>query len=99
MKYQIKRTDVFDKWLSTLKDKQAVKAINIRIIRFINGNFGDSKQLSERLYEMRIFIGKGYRVYYTIHQQQVIILLCGGHKGTQRKDIENAKQILKSLEN
>lgn len=99
MKYQIKRTDVFDKWLSTLKDKQAVKAINIRIIRFINGNFGDSKQLSERLYEMRIFIGKGYRVYYTIHQQQVIILLCGGHKGTQRKDIENVKQILKSLEN
>lgn len=99
MKYQIKRTDIFDKWLSSVRDKQAVKAINIRIIRFLNGNFGDSKQLTENLHEMRIFIGKGYRVYYTIQQQKIIILLCGGHKGTQSKDIEQAKTILKSLEN
>lgn len=99
MKYHIKRTDIFNKWLLNLKDKQAVNAINIRIIRFINGNFGDSKQLSERLYEMRIFTGKGYRVYYTIEQQQIIILLCGGHKGTQSKDIEKAKTILNFLEN
>lgn len=98
MKYHIQRTDVFDKWLSSNKDKQAVKAINIRIIRFINGNFGDSKQLSESLYEMRVFIGKGYRVYYTIQQQTIIILLCAGHKGTQSKDIDQAKAILKSLE-
>ena len=71
MKYHIQRTDVFDKWLSSNKDKQAVKAINIRIIRFIN---------------------------YTIQQQTIIILLCAGHKGTQSKDIDQAKAILKSLE-
>lgn len=95
MKYQIKRTDIFDKWFLNLKDKQAVTAINIRIIRFINGNFGDSKLLTEGLYEVRVFVGKGYRVYYTIQQQEIIILLCGGHKGTQSKDIEHAKTILK----
>lgn len=98
MQYQIKITNVFDKWFSSLKDKQAVNAINIRLIHFINGNFGDSKQLTKHLHEMRVFVGKGYRVYYSIRQEKIIILLCGGHKGTQTKDIEQAKVILKSLE-
>ena len=73
MQYQIKITNVFDKWFSSLKDKQAVNAINIRLIHFINGNFGDSKQLTKHLHEMRVFVGKGYLKIFggLIHEQAI----------------------------
>lgn len=80
-----------------MRDKQAVNAISKRVIRFINGNFGDSKRISEHLYEMRVFIGKGYRVYYTFRGEEIILLICGGHKGTQSRDIREAEQLLQQL--
>ncbi len=73
-------------------------AIAKRITRAISGNFGDSRGVGDGLSEMRIFVGKGYRVYYTVRNNQVIFLLYGGHKGTQAKDIEKAKELLKELE-
>lgn len=94
MKYIIKKTVDFDHWLKKLRDRRALHAILVRILRSENGNFGDIKLIGNSIYEMRIFIGKGYRVYFSIKNQNIIILLIGGHKGTQQKDIEKAYQIL-----
>lgn len=80
MDYEIRTTDAFDKWQRKLKDREAAKAIALRLTRASNGNFGDCKSLGGELSEMRIFIGKGYRVYFTIKNSQVIILLMDGHK-------------------
>ncbi len=66
MKYTIVTTQIFDKWLSKQKDRQAVKAIAMRIARAEEGNFGDVEPVGGSVSEMRIFVGKGYRVYFTI---------------------------------
>jgi putative addiction module killer protein len=99
MKYTVDKTPVFDKWLSKLKDKTALKAILIRIMRAENGNLGDVKVVGSPVQEMRIFVGKGYRVYFTIRNNKIILLLNGGHKGTQQQDIDKAHELLKQLEN
>lgn len=84
--------------MSKLKDRQAISAIERRIIRASLGNFGDVKNVGEEVLEMRIFISKGYRVYFTVRNGKVIILVNGGHKGTQQEDIQKAKEILRNLE-
>lgn len=98
MKYEVLQTATFKKWLSKLKDRQAIKAISLRLTRAVNGNLGDVKPISGALSEMRIFVGKGYRLYFTIRNGQVIVLLCGGNKSSQNRDIEIAKQLLTELE-
>jgi len=98
MKYKVRRTDTFIKWMSKLKDRQAISAIERRVIRASLGNLGDIKNVGEEVLEMRIFVSKGYRIYFTIRNGQLILLLNGGHKGTQQDDIEKAKEILKNLE-
>lgn len=98
MKYAIEKTSTFEKWLSKLKDKTALKAILMRIIRAENGNFGDTKSVGAPIQEMRIFIGKGYRIYFTVRNNKIILLLNGGHKGTQQQDIEKAHELLIQLE-
>ncbi|HIJ34087.1 MAG: type II toxin-antitoxin system RelE/ParE family toxin [Gammaproteobacteria bacterium] len=101
MNYEIRRTHVFDKWLKKVRDRQAVKAILQRIDRAILGNFGDSKLVGEEVSEMRIFVGKGYRLYYTMEGERVIVLLCGGtksNKSAQRADIEQANRLAAELE-
>ncbi len=98
MKYEIIRTRTFDKWFASLKDRQAVLKINIRLLRLEQGHFGDCKSIGSSVSELRIFVGKGYRIYYTIRNNQVVLLLCGGHKDTQSRDIKKAQQILQSLE-
>ena len=98
MKYEIVITEIFDQWLSKLKDKQASIAVNMRIARVREGNFGDVKSVGGHVSELRIFVGKGYRVYFTIQGSRIVLLLNGGHKGTQASDIEKAKQIFNELE-
>ena len=98
MKYEVKQTSVFKAWFKKLKDRQALKIIALRLTRAVNGNLGDVKSLSGNLSEMRIFVGKGYRLYFTIKNGQVVVLLCGGDKSTQSKDIEKAKKLLSELE-
>ena len=98
MKYEIQQTATFKKWLTKLKDRQAVKAISLRLTRAVNGNLGDIKSVGGNVSEMRIFVGKGYRLYFTIKNGQVILLLCGGDKSSQSRDITNAQQILNELE-
>lgn len=96
--YSIYTTEVFDKWFSKLKDQQAKKRIQVRIDRVEDGNFGDSEPIGEGVSELRFFFGSGYRVYYCQQGQSVVILLAGGDKSTQSKDIKLALQLAKELE-
>ncbi len=91
--YLIEKTIEFDKWLKKLRDKIAKAKILFRLQRAESGNLGDVKPVSHGLTEMRIPHGKGYRIYYKIVEKQVILLLIGGNKSTQEKDIEKAKKI------
>jgi len=93
--YTIKETELFSKWLLKLKDIRGKVAILRRIKRVTQGNFGDHKFIGDNVNELRIKIGAGYRVYYTKKGEQIIILLIGGDKSTQSKDIEKAKALAK----
>ena len=98
MSYEIVTTETFKRWLAKVKDRQARKAIAMRLVRAEAGNLGDVKPVGSAVSEMRIFVGKGYRIYFTIRNGQLVILLCGGDKSSQARDIEQAKEILKNLE-
>ena len=95
MAYQIVNTEVFDKWAASLRDRRAAGAIAKRLTRVVGGNFGDAASVGHGVSELKINIGQGYRVYYTIRRQTVVILLCGGDKSTQDKDIKRAKKLAK----
>ena len=97
--YDIKETQLFAKWLLKLKDIKAKVAILRRINRIRQGNFGDTKGVGDNISELRITVGAGYRVYYTKRENKIVILLVGGDKSTQSKDIKKAKELLKEIEN
>ena len=97
--YLVKETELFSKWLTKLKDIQGKVSIIRRVDRMRNGNFGDHKSLGENLSELRIPVGAGYRVYYTRHNDEIIILLVGGDKSTQANDIKRAKTMAKEYQN
>jgi putative addiction module killer protein len=90
------KTSVFDEWLSDLRDRTAKAKIEVRIRRLSLGNPGDVKPVGEGVSEMRISYGPGYRVYYLQHGTMLVVLLCGGDKSTQDKDIENAKEFARA---
>ena len=96
--YEVKETDLFSKWLLKLKDIQAKVSILRRIKRVRAGNFGDHKALGDKVSELRITTGPGYRVYYTQKGDEIIVLLVGGDKSSQSKDIEKAKQMAKEYQ-
>jgi putative addiction module killer protein len=95
---RILETDDFKIWIRNLKDQIARAIINARIRRLSFGNKGDSKAVGDKVFELRIDYGPGYRVYYFQAKLEIIMLLCGGDKSSQSKDIENAKAIVKLLE-
>lgn len=98
--YFIERTVEFDKWLRKLKDLRAKAKILFRIQRIENdGYFGDSKPVGDGVHELKINYAKGYRIYFTEKDGNIIILLVGGDKSTQQQDIEKAKTILKKIKN
>ena len=97
MEYEVKYTEVFEDWLRGLRDLRAAMKITARIRRVELGNFGDNKSVGSGVSELRIDVGKGYRVYYTVHNNTVL-LLCGGDKSSQTKDIRRAHQMLKELQ-
>ena len=81
----------YDSWLKSLRDKCAIARIIMHVDRMELGLFGDSSPIGDGLSEMRIHYGPGYRVYYGKEAQRVYLLLCGGDKSTQTKDIKQAK--------
>ena len=97
MKYIIKKTDRFDRWLQKLKDVKAKITIARRVDRLYDGYFGDFKSVGNGLLELRVAIGPGYRVYFTKREENIIIILIGGDKSTQQRDIKLAKKIIKGL--
>jgi len=97
MLYEIETTVAFDGWLKKLRDRKAALAVFSRLDRAKLGNFGDAKPIGDGLCEMRIFVGPGYRLYYVIQEGRIILLLCGGDKSTQERDIAKAKEMLKQL--
>ena len=91
---EVLQTAEFAKWLKRLKDIDARARINVRIKRIsLTGNLGDVKPVGDGVYEMRIDYGPGYRVYYSRRGNEIILLLIGGDKSTQQKDIEKAKRL------
>ena len=98
MKYETRKTDEFKKWLKKLKDREAAIRIARRLDSIQAGFFGDHKQLSERLFELRFLFGPGYRVYYTFSGDTVVFILAGGDKSSQAADIEKANSLLQSME-
>lgn len=97
MQYTVEKTEEFNKWQRNIKDRLAKQMVSIRIMRAEQGNFGKHKPLRNGVSEMKIDIGKGYRVYYTIRQQKIILLLCGGEKSTQDEDIKKAIKIAEQI--
>ena len=93
--YRLKRTKTFEKWFDKLRDKEAYLCISKRLKRMERGNFGDHKSLGGGISELRIDYGPGYRVYYTERSGMIILLLVGGDKSTQDKDIVKARQLAK----
>jgi putative addiction module killer protein len=89
----IRRTNLFMKWLTGLRDQKAIARIQIRIDRLALGNPGDVSPVGSGISEMRIDYGPGYRVYFSQRGSEIVILLCGGDKTTQKSDIENAKRV------
>jgi putative addiction module killer protein len=81
----------FSTWLHKLRDPRARARIRVRLDRIRLGNLGDHKSLGDGVYELRVPFGPGYRVYFGREEHRVILLLCGGDKSSQRKDIETAK--------
>lgn len=94
----ITRTKTFSAWLESLKDLKAQSKIMIRILQAIQGNFGDTKYLSDGVSEMRIHFGPGYRVYYAREDYVVYLLLCGGDKSSQKRDIKTAIDMWKQIQ-
>ncbi len=89
---------VFEKWLSDLRDRQTRSRILTRLSHVQEGNFGDHKSVGDGVLELRFTFGPGYRVYYTRRGNVVVIVLCGGDKGTQQSDIRKAKALAAEME-
>lgn len=93
----IHTTDLFDAWFSEMRDQQGKRRVQMRIDRAEDGNFGDCEPIGEGVSEMRIHFGPGYRVYFVQRDFEVVILLAGGDKSTQRKDINVALKMAREL--
>ncbi|RKU01839.1 addiction module antitoxin RelB [Burkholderia sp. Nafp2/4-1b] len=96
--HKVLTTPQFDVWLDALHDPIGSAAINLRIERAKLGNLGHWRAVGEGVCEMKIDVGPGYRAYFVRRGKIVIVLLCGGDKATQSKDIKRAKQIAGELE-
>ena len=94
----VKRTEEFNSWIKGLRDSKARVKILVRIDRLADGNPGDVVPVGNGISEMRIHYGPGYRVYYINRGEELVILLCGGDKGSQAGDIQDAKKLLSELE-
>jgi putative addiction module killer protein len=89
----LKQTETFRSWESKLKDSKARAAIAARLFRLANGLFGDVSPVGQGISELRIHYGPGFRIYFQQRGAEIIILLCGGDKSTQDRDISTAKRL------
>lgn len=97
MSLRVETTEAFDAWLAGLRDRRGRTAIAQRIARLVAGNSGDMKSVGDRISELRIDVGPGYRLYFTRRGAQLIVLLCGGDKSSQARDIAKARALEREL--
>jgi putative addiction module killer protein len=97
--YTVRQTPAFAQWLAGLRDRAAVGRINVRIRRLSLGNPGDVRPVGAGVSELRIDYGPGYRVYLIHRGPQTVVLLCGGDKSTQDRDVGRAKELAKEDRN
>ena len=90
---EVIRSATFDRWLMGLRDRRAVARIAARLDRLAGGNSGDAQPVGEGVSELRIHYGPGYRVYFLQRGPVLIVLLCGGDKSSQERDITQAKAL------
>lgn len=90
---EVVQTGEFEKWLKKLKDPRGKARILRRLDRLAQGNPGDARPIGKGLSELRVDAGPGYRIYYVQDGERLILLLCGGDKSTQQKDIGKAQQL------
>jgi putative addiction module killer protein len=93
--FTVRRSEIFIDWLNGLKDRRAAARIAARILRLEDGNLGDSKSVGEGVNELRIDYGPGYRLYFMKPGRTLIVLICGGDKSSQARDIARAKKLAK----
>lgn len=94
---RVRMTIVYRDWIHSLKDRVGRARIQVRVDRLVHGNPGQHRNLSGGVTEMKIDYGPGYRVYYTERGGELIVLLAGGDKATQQRDIETAVRLAKNL--
>ena len=93
--YELLLTLEFAEWFSGLKDRRVKSCLNRRLERARKGSLGDVEPVGEGVFEMREFIGAGWRLYYIQRGKNLLFMLCGGDKSTQQRDIERAKELAK----
>ncbi len=94
---EVRRSERFIAWLNALRDARAVAKIAVRIKRMADGNFGDVAPVGDGVSELRIHYGPGYRVYFVQRGEVLVILLCGGDKATQARDIATARALAREI--
>jgi putative addiction module killer protein len=94
MQFRIARTKAFIRWFDALRDRKGQTIIARRIERVAGGNLGDVKSLGGGLHELRIAFGPGYRIYFTYEGDVLVVLLTGGDKGSQKRDIATAREMI-----
>ncbi len=97
MQIEIRQTEVFAAWFTGLRDRQARARVTVRIRRLSLGNPGDVRPVGEGVSEMRIDYGPGYRVYFVRRGDVIVLLLCGGDKRTQDRDISHAIELAREV--
>lgn len=94
---EIRETDVYKKWFFSIKDRKTKSVIDVRIRRVSLGNFGDVEPVGKGVSELKIDYGAGFRIYFLNQGNIIVILLCGGDKSTQTKDIRKAHELAQSV--
>ncbi len=95
---RIEETEVYRDWINSLKDLGVRARIQVRVDRLVHGNPGTHRHLTGGVSELKIDVGPGYRVYYTIHGTRLLLLLAGGDKSTQKRDVEKAIRLARNYE-
>ena len=95
--HRVEATSEFLSWLDSLRDLAARARIQVRIDRLVHGNPGQHRRLGDGVFELKIDVGPGYRVYYTLRGVSVVLLLAGGDKSSQDRDIVKAARLAKAL--
>ena len=95
---RVEETETYREWINTLKDRLGRARVQVRVDRLVHGNPGKHRDLTDGVSELKIDVGPGYRVYYTKRGSRLLLLLVGGDKSTQQKDIEMAISLAKNFQ-